>query len=71
MRFLENYLTVKILPLQDTSITLLLYRKDLIEKLISDAEWREKYVALAKQELGRDLEPKYPANWNWDDFYVT
>jgi len=55
----------------DASITILLYRKDLIEKLISDAEWREKYVALAKKELGKDLEPKYPANWNWDDFYAT
>jgi len=55
----------------DASITVLLYRKDLINRLISDASWREKYMALAKEELGIDLEPKYPANWNWDDFYVT
>jgi len=55
----------------DASITVLLYRKDLINKLISDASWREKYMALAKKELGKDLEPKYPANWNWDDFYTT
>ena len=55
----------------DASITLLLYRKDLIEKLNGDAEWRKQYAALAKEELGKDLEPKYPDNWNWDDFFAT
>jgi len=50
---------------------LLRYRSDLIEKLLTDESWKAKYVELAKEILGKDLEPKHPDEWNWDDYLAT
>jgi multiple sugar transport system substrate-binding protein len=52
----------------DISLHFLYYRKDLIDKLMSDADWQAKYTAIAKKKLGKDLAPKDPADWTWDDF---
>jgi len=50
---------------------ILRYRKDLIEQLLTDESWKTKYVELANDVLGKDLEPKHPDEWNWDDYLAT
>ncbi|HHY47782.1 MAG TPA: sugar ABC transporter substrate-binding protein [Firmicutes bacterium] len=55
----------------DASINLLLYRKDLINRLLTDKEWQAKYQEISKRELGKALTPKQPTEWNWDDFMAT
>jgi multiple sugar transport system substrate-binding protein len=58
------------LPL-DVSNHFLFYRKDLISKLLSDASWQATYNQLAKQYLGKDLTPKNPEDWSYDDYVAT
>lgn len=55
----------------DASVNLLLYRKDLIEELLTNPEWQEKYRRIAVRELGKELFPKRPEDWTWDDFMAT
>lgn len=47
------------------------YRKDLIDKLLSDAAWKAKYTQIAQQRLGKKLSPKKPDDWTWDDYMAT
>lgn len=56
------------LPL-DTSLHFLYYRKDLIATLPANAD---KYSAIAKSVLGKDLKPNpNPDTWTWDDALAT
>jgi len=56
------------LPL-DTSLHFLYYRKDLVGTLAANAE---KYSAIAKTVLGKDLKPNAnPDTWTWDDALAT
>lgn len=55
----------------DASINLLLYRKDLVQRLLTDASWQQLYREIARRELGKDLLPKPPDEWTWDDFLAT
>lgn len=55
----------------DVSNHFLYYRTDLIDKLLTDPEWGGKYTEIAKAELGKELTPKKPEEWNWDDFMAT
>ncbi|SMB99626.1 multiple sugar transport system substrate-binding protein [Thermanaeromonas toyohensis ToBE] len=55
----------------DISNHFLYYRKDLIEKLLSDANWQAKYREISKQIVGKELSPKDPKEWDWDDFIAT
>ncbi|SDB58482.1 ABC transporter substrate-binding protein [Bauldia litoralis] len=55
----------------DLSVNFIYYRTDLFEQLMSDAAWQEKYTEIANAELGKDLEPKMPADWTWDDFVAS
>ncbi|MBC7217588.1 MAG: extracellular solute-binding protein [Candidatus Caldatribacterium sp.] len=50
---------------------ILRYRKDLIERLLSDEEWKQKYRSLSKEVLGLELEPKPPEEWMWDDYLAA
>jgi multiple sugar transport system substrate-binding protein len=52
----------------DISLHFLYYRKDLIAKLMADADWQATYTAIAEKKLGKHLAPKDPADWTWDDF---
>ncbi|MFO1068275.1 MAG: sugar ABC transporter substrate-binding protein [Geminicoccaceae bacterium] len=52
----------------DISIHFLYYRKDLIEQLLSDAAWKQRYGEISEQHLGKKLEPKAPDQWTWEDF---
>ena len=55
----------------DGTPNVLIYRKDLIERLLTDATWQALYRKIAVRELGRDLLPKDPMDWTWDDFLAT
>jgi multiple sugar transport system substrate-binding protein len=58
------------LPL-DVSNHFLYYRTDLINKLMSDASWKATYQKISKQIVGQTLDPKAPADWNWNDYIAT
>ncbi|MBV9243337.1 MAG: sugar ABC transporter substrate-binding protein [Methylobacteriaceae bacterium] len=55
----------------ELSLHFMYYRKDLIEQLMSNADWKKKYGEIAQQKLGRALEPKDPDQWTWDDYAAT
>jgi multiple sugar transport system substrate-binding protein len=55
----------------DLSLHFIYFRKDLIDKLLSDDSWKAKYAAIAKDKLGKEMAPKAPADWTWDDFIAT
>lgn len=55
----------------DLSLHFMYYRKDLIDALMQDEEAKAKYKEIAKAELGKDLEPKDPDSWTWDDWAAT
>ena len=55
----------------DVSNHFMYYRTDLMEKLLSDAAWQQKYTEIAKQELGLELTPKSPDEWVWEDYIAT
>lgn len=52
----------------DAATHFLLYREDLIEELLTNEEWQEKYRELSQEVLGSEVDPKHPDDWNWDDF---
>lgn len=55
----------------DLSLHFMYYRKDLIDALMKDDAARAKYAEIAKQALGKDLQPKDPDSWTWDDWAAT
>lgn len=55
----------------DLSLHFMYYRTDLIAKLLSDPAWQAKYTEIAKAKLGKDLKPKDPDQWTWDDWAAT
>ncbi|MGO4125777.1 sugar ABC transporter substrate-binding protein [Inquilinus sp. YAF38] len=55
----------------DISVHFLYYRKDLVDRLLSDPEWQKRYAAIAKEKLGREMQPKAPDDWSWDDWIAT
>jgi len=55
----------------DLSLHFMYYRKDLIDRLLSDDAWKKKYSDIAKDKLGKTLEPKDPDTWSWDDYEAT
>ena len=55
----------------DISLHFAYYRTDLIDRLLKDKGWQAKYAELAKKHLGKDLQPKTPDQWTWDDWMAT
>ena len=55
----------------DLSLHFMYYRRDLIDRLLSDTGWASAYAALAQQKLGKTLAPKPPEQWGWDDYEAT
>jgi multiple sugar transport system substrate-binding protein len=53
------------------SLGILRYRDDLIKRLQTDEAWKTAYRNLAKKMLQKDLSPKPPDQWTWDDFLAT
>ncbi len=55
----------------DLSLHFMYYRKDLIDALMKDDAAKKKYAEIAKQYLGKELQPKDPDSWTWDDWAAT
>ncbi len=55
----------------DLSLHFMYYRKDLIEKLLADADWKKAYGEISEKYLGKKLEPKDPDAWTWEDWMAT
>lgn len=55
----------------DLSLHFMYYRQDLIDQLLSDDAWKAKYTEIAQERMGKDLAPKDPDEWTWDDFEAT
>jgi len=55
----------------DLSLHFMYYRKDLIDALIADPEAKAKYAEISKKYLGKELAPKQPDEWTWDDWAAT
>jgi multiple sugar transport system substrate-binding protein len=47
------------------------YRKDLIDALMTDDAGKAKYAEISKKYLGKELQPKDPDSWTWDDWAAT
>ena len=55
----------------DLSLHFMYYRQDLIDQLLSDDAWKARYTEIAQERMGKDLAPKDPDEWTWDDFEAT
>ena len=55
----------------DLSLHFMYYRRDLMDRLLSDAAWGKAYGEIAQAKLGKALTPKPPEQWNWDDYEAT
>jgi multiple sugar transport system substrate-binding protein len=55
----------------DLSLHFMYYRKDLIDQLLANADWKKKYGEIAQAKLGKALQPKDPDQWTWDDYEAT
>jgi len=55
----------------DASVHFLYYRKDLMDELLTNEEWIEKYKELSQEFLGEAMVPVSPDLWDWDDYKAT
>jgi multiple sugar transport system substrate-binding protein len=55
----------------DLSLHFMYYRKDLIDALMTDDAAKAKYAEISKKYLGKELQPKDPESWTWDDWAAT
>ena len=55
----------------DLSLHFMYYRKDLVDALIANPDAKAKYAEIAKQYLGKEMAPKQPDDWTWDDWAAT
>jgi len=55
----------------DISCHFLYYRKDYVDELLNNAEWRAKYRQISKEQMGKEMEPKDPDQWTWDDYVAA
>lgn len=55
----------------DLSLHFMYYRKDLIDKLLADDDWKKTYGEIAQKYLGKALTPVDPDKWTWDDWAAT
>jgi multiple sugar transport system substrate-binding protein len=55
----------------DVACHFLYYRSDYIEELLTNTDWQETYNDICLAQTGKDLEPKSPEEWTWDDYVCT
>ena len=55
----------------DVSNHFLYYRKDFIQRLLSDRIWQQRYREISQKYLGKALEPKQPSEWGIDDYVAA
>jgi multiple sugar transport system substrate-binding protein len=57
--------------LTDLGVHFTYYRKDYIDQLMTDPSWQATYRAISKAQMGKEMEPKRPEDWTWDDFLAA
>jgi multiple sugar transport system substrate-binding protein len=55
----------------DVSLHFMYYRQDLIDELLQNEEWRQRYAEIAEEHLGEALSPVPPDQWTWRDYVAT
>lgn len=55
----------------DLSLHFMYVRQDLMDALMKDDAAKARYAEIAKAQLGKDLQPKAPDDWTWDDWAAT
>ncbi|CAN7603539.1 extracellular solute-binding protein [Rhizobium sp. LjRoot258] len=55
----------------DLSLHFMYYRKDLVDALMKDEAAKKTYGEIARKYLGKELQPKDPDSWTWDDWAAT
>ncbi len=55
----------------DLSLHFMFYRSDLIESLLKDPDAARTYAVISKKYLGKELTPKSPDQWTWEDYAAT
>ncbi len=55
----------------DLSLHFMYFRKDLMDKLLSDAAWKTRYGEISQKMMGKAMEPKDPDTWTQDDYMAT
>lgn len=55
----------------DISVHFAFYRNDLIDELMSNADWQARYSEIAAEYLGAPRDPVTPDDWTWDDYIAT
>lgn len=55
----------------DVSLHFMYYRTDLIDQLLSDEVWQQRFGEITADMLGTAMEPKPVDEWTWADFYAT
>lgn len=55
----------------DLSAHFLYYRSDLIEQLLTDDAWQETYKKISLEQMGEEMTPKHPDEWDWNDYLAT
>lgn len=55
----------------DLGVHFLYYRTDLMDELMSNADWQAKYAAISMEYMGTAMQPKAPDDWTWDDYMAS
>jgi multiple sugar transport system substrate-binding protein len=55
----------------DVSLHFLYYRTDLIDQLLSDEAWQQRYREISAEQMGMEMEPKPVEEWVWEDYYAA
>lgn len=55
----------------DASMVGTIYRHDLMKQLMDDPAHKAKFAQISQQVVGKELSPKDPAQWSWDDYLAT
>ena len=55
----------------DLSLHFMYFRKDLIDQLLSDPAWQERYKEISAEKLGQAMTPLPPDQWTWKDYQAT
>lgn len=55
----------------DLSLHFMYYRQDILDDLMGDDAAKARYAEIAKEYLGKEMTPKDPDEWDWQDYAAT
>ena len=55
----------------DLGVHFLYYRTDLIDQLLSDADWQARYAEISAEYTAEAMVPKPVDDWTWDDYIAS